>query len=139
MRYDRRDSYYCVVDSKGNIWDYAGGDKRVIIGIDNQQKNELLEEIQGLKDVLENWRPKMIEAGYIEEPKKPENLMEEQSRLISALSEKMDELSREIKALKGATYERPDKPRNGDGVGEKPDNTTVKRDRKTDGDTSAAE
>jgi len=99
-----RNQFFCSVDRDGNIRDMSDGYPNEIIGIDNQREEDLLKQIKKLEDRLEEWRPLMIEAGYIDpDPLTPDQQMQEtinkQNDMIQALNNAVMTLTKTVERM----------------------------------------
>lgn len=110
-----RNQFLCSIDRDGNIRDMSDGYPGEIVGIDNQKADEQIEalekENQKLRDKLNEWRPCMIEAGYLEpDPKTSEEIMQDtinkQNDTINALFDVVKSLKEEIINSKNNNIER---------------------------------
>lgn len=97
--------YTVIVDANGDIYEHAGYQRGRKLGIDIRQEARLYEENQALSqnvteltEVLENWRPIMIETGHLVIPKTPEEIAQEmaqeQIRIIQEQKAQQDEINR---------------------------------------------
>lgn len=62
------------IDKDGTIYSVGAGRERLKVGIDAQREQDLLQTITEMQETLENWKPKMIEHGYIKIQKSPEEI-----------------------------------------------------------------
>lgn len=65
------------IDKDGTIYSVGAGRERLKVGIDIQREQELLQAVNDMQETLENWKPKMIEHGYIQIPLTPEQIAQE--------------------------------------------------------------
>ena len=87
----------CTIDKDGNIKDIQNNE---FIGIDKQKEQELLDEISTLTQKLDEWKPCMIEAGYIEpDPPTAEEIMKQQSEAIKILTQTVNQLTQQVEKL----------------------------------------
>lgn len=87
-----------MIDESGQIWDMATGRKGRPVGIDAQREQELLQQITDMQETLDSWRPKMIEHGYIQIPKTPEEIAEEQLRMAREQAAQQAEINQALLA-----------------------------------------
>ena len=120
MAYGMSDNIFtAVIDENGDIYDASTGRKRQKVGIDAQREQELLQEMDEMKIVLDNYYEKLVELGEIKPPKTAEQIALEQaaaqSEINQMLLKTMQEMQLQIKGLSENGYVG-----NGNGAGGEP-------------------
>ena len=119
-----------MIDESGTIYEASTGRKRQPVGIDSQREQELLDQINQMQSVIDNYYEKLVSLGEIVPPKSAEEIAREQAsqqaeinqRLLEAISGLQAELS-EIKGVKAngnAGYSAEPSAEQSEGVGAVP-------------------
>lgn len=93
-----------MIDLDGNIYNASMRNNRVKIGVDAEREQELLNQIEEMQGVIDNYYQKLVDLGAIIPPKTPEQIAQEQAEQQSLINQQLLEaigsLQAELKEMK---------------------------------------
>jgi hypothetical protein len=100
MSYQKAEPFVAVIDKDGVIYQNVSGRKGAAVGIDLQREGKLLEQIEKMQDIIDNYYNKLVEVGVIVPPKTAEEVAkeaaDEQLRIFREQAEEQSKINNTV-------------------------------------------
>lgn len=101
--YFKEDFFTGTIGADGTIYSQSMSNGKVAIGVDNKIVQEMQNTINEMQETLDNWKPKMIEHGYITVEKTQEEILQEQNKQQAEINQQLlqaiNSLNNQVKEL----------------------------------------